>query len=286
MTIRPTFLLLLTAFFTAWASLAAPPAFAWGRTGHKVVCLLAYEALTKEARAKVDALIAHDPEFAVFADSCSWADSPRKRASEHYMNVDRRSRAGQIENCGANDKCIISAIEDDYRILADKTAPVERRLAALKFLGHWVGDIHQPLHVSFADDRGGNDIETRGLCRGTLHGAWDGCIIERASGDDAASIAASIRDEALNASKEDLGAPALWANESYRIARAPGAGYCVQIDAACAYSSTRSIYEKGATKRIEELDQAYIDRNSDVALSQLALAGARLGGLLNEALGE
>jgi S1/P1 Nuclease len=47
------------------------------------------------------------------------------------------------------------------------------RLIVLKSVGHWVGDIHQPLHVSFVDDRGGNNIRVSGQCAGNLHATWD-----------------------------------------------------------------------------------------------------------------
>lgn len=276
----------LSVLLVGTLCLAAPPALAWGRTGHKVVCLLAYEALTDETRAKVDALIALDPEFPHFTDSCNWADSPRKRPSDHYMNIARATRPGEIADCGDADKCVLSAIEEDYRILADNAAPPERRLIALKFLGHWVGDIHQPLHVSFADDRGGNDIKTRGLCRGTLHGAWDGCIIARAVGEDAAAIAAFVRKKAAAASEFRSDAPRQWANESYAIALASSTGYCFQTDETCDYSNAQKIYEEGAAKRVEEIGQAYIDRNKGAAEKQLARAGARLGALINAALSD
>jgi S1/P1 Nuclease len=60
----------------------------------------------------------------------------------------------------------------------------EAKLEALKFLGHWVGDVHQPLHVSFEDDRGGNNITAVGECQGNLHAAWDSCLVLKAVGED------------------------------------------------------------------------------------------------------
>ena len=63
---------------------------------------------------------------------------------------------------------VLSAILNDSKVLASKSEKKADRLLALKFLGHWVGDIHQPLHVSFEDDRGGNNITVRGLCSGKV----------------------------------------------------------------------------------------------------------------------
>jgi hypothetical protein len=47
-----------------------------------------------------------------------------------------------------------------------------------------VGDVHQPLHVSFEDDRGGNNITVVGECQGKLHAAWDSCLVVKAVGAD------------------------------------------------------------------------------------------------------
>jgi hypothetical protein len=78
---------------------------------------------------------------------------------------------------------VVSAILSDARDLAFASVPGER-LQLLKTLGHWVGDIHQPFHVSFADDRGGNLVAIAGPCRHGLHAVWDACIIESQPGAD------------------------------------------------------------------------------------------------------
>jgi hypothetical protein len=57
----------------------------------------------------------------------------------------------------------VTAIKKDFDILSSNDASQAQKLASLKFLGHWVGDIHQPLHVSFEDDRGGNSVLVTGL---------------------------------------------------------------------------------------------------------------------------
>ena len=80
--------------------------------------------------------------------------------------------------CPTADRCVASAILNDARDLATAQDPDER-LRLLKSLGHWVGDIHQPLHVSFEDDKGANFIEATGDCAVSLHLAWDICIVEK-----------------------------------------------------------------------------------------------------------
>ncbi|MEL6545397.1 MAG: S1/P1 nuclease, partial [Myxococcota bacterium] len=150
---------------------------AWGRLGHAVVCEIAYSRLSPAAKNEVDRIIRDDPEFDRFAESCSWADSPRKRGTEHYVNFQRRGPVSTARPEGRQN--VVRAIEQDLRRLRDLSAPAQERLESLKFLAHWVGDVHQPLHASFRDDRGANTIRVSGDCRGSLHGAWDGCLIER-----------------------------------------------------------------------------------------------------------
>ena len=86
----------------------------------------------------------------------------------------------------------------------------------MKFLCHWVGDLHQPLHVSFEDDRGGNGIATTGgLCNRNLHGVWDTCIIEQGLGTDVAAIAGQLRAGITDQQRSEWSAstPTDWANK-------------------------------------------------------------------------
>ena len=78
----------------------------------------------------------------------------------------------------------MTAIKKDFEVLSSSNASPGQKLASLKFLGHWVGDIHQPLHVSFEDDRGGNSIQVTGVCGSNLHSAWDTCLVLKAVGAD------------------------------------------------------------------------------------------------------
>jgi len=92
----------------------------------------------------------------------------------------------QLENdpCPLADKCLVTAIEVDLQIVADAGTTDVSKLDALKFLGHWVADVHKPMHVSFKDDRGGNRIKESGPCERNLHAVWDSCIVETKLGRD------------------------------------------------------------------------------------------------------
>ena len=113
---------------------------------------------------KIKAILQHDEEFGSFSDTCIWPDHPRQRATEHYVNLPRDAVGfAKQDPCAGADPCILSAIAADTAVLASP-ADDQSRLEALKFLGHWIGDVHQPMHVSFADDRGGNRIAVLSAC--------------------------------------------------------------------------------------------------------------------------
>ncbi len=151
------------------------PAFAWCAIGQEVICEIAFQELTPAARAKVEALIERDNEFDLFAKSCSWPDRPRRRPKEHYVNLPRDAVGFAGRPCPVAEKCVVSAVLEDMSSLALATDE-DDQLRALKGLSHWVADLHQPMHVSFHDDRGANKINVKcsmqlqSACRlGQLH---------------------------------------------------------------------------------------------------------------------
>jgi len=166
--IRPT-ITALTILILLGGS--AAPAWSWGDLGHKIVCEIAFQELNETARRAVLRLMRKDSEFRFFADACTWPDHPRKRASEHFINVPRDFDRFTAPQCPVAAECLLTAIKADLEVLRTSSDPVAR-LEALKFLGHWVGDLHQPLHVAFADDRGGNRVHEIGPCRDSLR-AWN-----------------------------------------------------------------------------------------------------------------
>src|SRR3954468_10699019 len=156
-------------------------AWGWGDHGHKVVCEIAFRLAMPDTRARIRRLIRNDQAFDVFSDACTWPDHPRRRASEHFVNLPRNAEGLTSDACPLAPKCTLTAIENDVAVLSSTAARPVDKLAALKFLGHWVGDLHQPLHVSFEDDRGGNEITVHGECHGKLHGPGTRALFSRRS---------------------------------------------------------------------------------------------------------
>jgi hypothetical protein len=228
------------------------PALAWGDLGHRIICEIAFQERGQIARDRVKAMIDRDPEFDTFAKSCTWPDHPRRRATEHYVNLPRDADGLEEDPCPLATECVVSAIEQDLAVLSSSSATEQQRLEALKFLGHWVGDVHQPLHVSFEDDRGGNEIGVSGgLCSWNLHAVWDRCIIEQGRPGDPCTIARDLLDNVTDEDRATGGPPSRsngrpnrWRSPSVpklatasRLARAGGAPRTISV-----WTTERSVW--------------------------------------------
>jgi hypothetical protein len=182
------------------------------------------------------------------------------------------------ESCPGASACLVTAIKKGIEVLSSNSASLAQKLASLKLLGHWVGDIHQPLHVSFEDDRGGNGILVTGICGTTnLHSAWDTCLVLRAVGEDVNEAATELMKTITPARIESWtdSAPMDWANESFAITEQAQTKYCIRQGASC---------DQPAGKMT--IDAAYVVVNTPIAREQLQKAGVRLAHLLDAALGK
>jgi len=262
-------------------------ALSWGGVGHEVVCEIAFQELNDSARRSVIDLVRRDTEYKTFAAACNWPDRPRQRDEEHYLNVSRSHRAITVDECPLAEVCVLSAIRNDTLVLADPSASAPQKLEALKFLGHWVGDVHQPMHVSYQDDRGANSVELQGaLCEGSLHHAWDECIIRESLGSDSQAIAAALRADVTDADRASwqFDAPVEWANESYQLTIAADAEYCTMREGACWYDASNMMLQNGEARRAVTFDRQYVATHRATVETRLKQAGIRLGALLNRAL--
>lgn len=242
-------------------------AFAWGPKGHEVVAHIAAMNLDPKARAAVAGLLGGEAE-AMMAINASWADEIRDARPEtgswHYVNLqlsqDMRYRPGR--DC-SRENCVVAQIARQEAVLRSN-APRAAKAEALKFLIHFVGDIHQPLHAADNRDRGGNQVQLR--YRGqriTLHHFWDDEVVTPL-GRDARGIARAIDGITPSLQKNQLagGSPVLWAEMSASIAR----------------SSIYPELGRGGAVTARE-----VGVHSRIARVQLARAGYALAGMLNAA---
>jgi S1/P1 Nuclease len=109
----------------------------------------------------------------------------------------------------------VTAIRTDFEVLSSNNASQAEKLKSLMFLGHWIGDIHQPLHVSFEDDRGGNGVLVTGECdTSNLHSAWDTFLAVKAVGEDVDEAATELMKTITPARIEG------WSHDARRRTRA------------------------------------------------------------------
>jgi hypothetical protein len=269
------------------SGLAAPDrGEAWGDVAHQVICELAFQDLMPPARAAVQRLLGTEPDPSLrrFATACTWADHPRQRAPEHYLNLPRtRTRVTAADQaCSLAAVCVLTAIAADTAVLKDAVASDADKLAALKFLGHWIGDLHQPLHISFQDDRGGNEVEVRGRCAPNLHAVWDTCLLTQGMGPQPEQIVASLRAELTDRDRQawTQGDMIAWAEESYHITLTPNVEYCVQVGTTCQYAADNPTFEAGEPKRTVTVDAQYLATHTPTIRSCLLKAGVRLSHVL------
>jgi hypothetical protein len=184
-----------------WALYPAS-AFAWGKTGHQLVCSVAETQLDATSRQWLKTTLALG-EFLDgngsdnFADACLWADvakysSHRDSYEQHFINIPAGIETIDLaRDCAAMD-CLTVGIRRSLVYLSQDShgkREAARKAAALRYLGHLVGDLHQPLHVSHGEDWGGNKIKISGFEEPTnLHSLWDVMLVNQAGLTYPASI--------------------------------------------------------------------------------------------------
>jgi len=294
---------LLAACFVAFGCGWSAPAFAWGDSGHRAVCEIALRNLTPTARSEVSRLLrAHpailgaNPLNAEYGWACTYPDHPAasgppRRSPEHFVNYPRTLMVvTDAAGCGGAAQCVVSAIAADFAILHAPTASDRERAAALVYLGHWLGDIHQPLHSSYRDDQGGNEVNTSGPCTNNLHSTWDTCILQAralAGGrsiEDIRTLAAGWSGAVTDVERAQWlsSQPWQWSAESYAVTIRPEVGYCVMVQGACQYSATQPVM--AAPRRNVPIDAAYMDWAMPIIQRRITQAGIRLAHLINLAL--
>jgi hypothetical protein len=176
----------LLASFSLLITLLAPFVQSWGEIGHRAVGYLAQKHLNPAGLALFNELIKSDAKFDI-SDGAVWADLQTWRwpytKPWHYIdakdNPPRTCKVNYNADCPKDQGCIVSAIKNMTARVNDASLSQEEQSNALKFLLHFVGDIHQPLHTEDTC-RGGNGIMVHwGRREVKLHGVWDKEIIHK-----------------------------------------------------------------------------------------------------------
>jgi len=159
------------------------PAFAWGKTGHRIVANIADDNLSGLARARVKQILGEER----LADAANWPDEMRSSHENywrriagplHYVTV--REATAYADNRPPVEGDAVTALAGFRQTLLNEDATAEERKLALRFALHIIGDLHQPLHAGNGTDRGGNQVKVEFFSQETnLHRVWDTHMVDR-----------------------------------------------------------------------------------------------------------
>jgi hypothetical protein len=241
------------------ACLPAMEALGYGPEGHLIAGRAAEPMLCRRAADAVARLGGGDDlgEIGLWADRIRSDAAYANAAPWHYVNIPDGARVDDHRTPPEGD--VLWAIEHFRARLVDGALDDRERGEALRFLVHFVVDLHQPLHVGLAEDRGGNGVAI--LYAGetiNLHALWDTQVVERA-GLSLADYTKIVTRRAAAVDDGDVLDHEMWAAESLALRGV--------------------VYAFGAAGR--EPSAEYLDRGAALTQTRLALAAARLAGTLN-----
>lgn len=327
---------MLVAVFIV-ACIAAPVAFAWGCQGHEIVALIAEAHMNPRALAMANDILKNGPldagvtryctdQVDAFAAASTWADDIRRVRPEaspwHFIDIPRDAKESDIEKyCPQDTGCILSALRDQLAVLGRSSGDAKARADALRFIIHFIGDMHQPLHDVDNNDHGGNCVPVSFFGTQTqlrneqsesyapnLHGVWDTDILVRSMGQKTVQQMAEALwakyGERISASQPQITAfvssggpntkmmgidPAIlktWSWETHLLANeVTYAKLPVPIPIESPVKMTTCADDNNVGNRLfalhEDLEQPYQDAAVPVIDEQLAKAGARLAAVLN-----
>jgi len=151
----------------------------WGPTGHRATGKIAENHLTNKALRKIDKLL--KGQSLAFVSTYGDEIKSDKRYNEfyswHYVNMPLDSNYEESEKNPKGD--LVTGIHKCISVLKDDNSSEEDKVFYLKLLVHFIGDLHQPMHIGRAEDKGGNTIQVQWFGKGTnLHRVWDENMIE------------------------------------------------------------------------------------------------------------
>jgi hypothetical protein len=268
--------------------LATLPAHAWGNDGHRIVGDIAWHFLKPKTKAAVQDYLT-DRNYSTLADAATWPDTYARNFKKynylktlHYVDI-QPTATSYLASRDCPRGCVVTAIDKYVGILAseDDNVSWKARQQALYLVSHFVGDIHQPLHVAHPDMNGGGATQVVFFGQSVkAHWVWDtGLIgkIEQPSSpssdrdDDATSeslwqdlsysLWSEITPDQVTAWQKATSSKD-WANESFAIAK-----------------------QQAFLKANDTVDQSYVTSHTATVRQQLQKAGVRLAAVLNRVLG-
>jgi hypothetical protein len=237
----------------------------WGVIAHRTIAEIAGNHLSPKAKAAVTALLGTEdmPIVSTFADEIRYSAEYKYTSPWHYLNVKQGLTFEEFKKTVLTDTSanVYNALVKMEAQLRNPKSTKDEKTFALKMIIHFVGDLHQPMHVSRAEDKGGNDIKLKFQGKDTnLHSLWDSGLVEY-NGFTFTEMATALDHISDLKIKQWQSDPVMkWLYESYQI--------------------SDTLY-----KEIEvssTLDYTYYPKHSELYKMRIQQAGIRLAGLLNE----
>lgn len=251
---------LMVAMFTV-SSFSANNEIVWGATGHRVVGEIAQTHLKSSTKRKLNKLLNGQTlaYISTFADEIKSDDRYKKFTTWHYINMPLDENYNPENRNPDGD--LVSAIEFCSAIISDKNSSDSDKIFYLKLLVHFIGDLHQPMHIGLVEDKGGNDIKLKWFGKDTnLHRVWDSEMIESYK-MSYTELAANTKDLSKSEIKNiQQGTLIDWVNDIHK--------------------STRIVYN--SMTEGENLSYRYSYLHFDLLEQQLQYAGIRLAKVLND----
>lgn len=239
-------------------SLIPAKTLAWGKKGHALVAEVAFNYLDNDTKKIVLEYLAG----MTIEDAANWMDDIKDDKSYdymkpyHYTNIDKGQEV--IEKSGSN---IIYILNKTIKELQNNKNLTKQEIKTkILIIFHLVGDLHQPLHVGYGSDKGGNTAQINYKGQGSnLHSFWDSGIIsdQKVSIEDCLNANKFSSAEMSNLQTIDVIA---WSKESRNL-----------LD---------TVYNTGGPKIKED----YVIASSKIIESQIQKAGIRLAAILQKAL--
>jgi hypothetical protein len=250
--------------------LACPvPSPAWGPEGHRIIGHTALSMVDEAALALVVDILGSDSPKTV-GKACFWPDTVSKKpgwewsAPQHYVNIPRDNRHYDRQRDCGDGICVTEAIGKYAKELSRPGLSSTERRQAFAWLCHLVGDLHQPLHAGYLDDRGGNNvnIEYKGKAR-NLHQFWDRALIRTRLGYGDSWVKPYGGSEWTIASQHwNPDHVSIWTDESHALVAA-------------------SAYPEGSV-----IDEPFAEQSWLIIRQQWQKAAHRLALILNATIGE
>lgn len=254
---------------------------AWGAIGHAAIANTAWELLNDSTKEKVSKYLPRDASLESIASLADvYGESPQGNWSAHLHYVNMNSGQTQFEMAvDCVNGCVVAAILNNTALLVNQTflSALVDEPNPLEFLVHFVGDVHQPLHVGWGSDRGGNTVNVTFFNRQTeLHAVWDTGMIENFNYDwngwSEYLLKIIQNNETIISQYTQTMDPSQWADESFAYVRTDV--YNFNPNATAEVSDTPPY-----------LGSHYYNHNLPIVTERLTAASIRLSALLEKIFG-